>query len=74
MGSDSAIFAWVGIAVANICYVVAYDLWAAHSNHRTMTNQFREWLTHPVMGPIIAALWVAIFVGLTFHFIIKAHS
>lgn len=60
---DSATLAWIGIAVLVISYVVAYDLWAHFAGHRLMT------LHHPVAGPIIFALWVAVPVGLTYHFL-----
>lgn len=68
---DSALLAWIGIAVLIFCYVLAYDLWAYYSGHKTMTGQFRDWLTHPVAGPVIAGLWIGVFVGLTFHFLVK---
>lgn len=66
---DSASLAWLGITVFIISYVVAYDLWAHFSGHRTMTAQFTDWLHETVAGPILAGLWIGIFVGLTFHFV-----
>lgn len=71
VSGDSATLAWAGILVFIICYVVAYDLWAHYSGHRTMTGQFRVWLTEPLAGPIIAGLWIGLFVGLTFHFLVR---
>ena len=69
MSQDSAIIAWIGILTLIVLYVVAYDVWALHTNHRTMTGQFRDWLIGPVAGPVIAGLWTGLFIGLTFHFV-----
>jgi len=71
VGGDSAVLAWIGIAVGIFAYVLAYDLWAHYSGHLTMTSQFRKWLTEPVMGPLMFGLWVAVPVALTYHFIVK---
>lgn len=71
VGSDSAVLAWIGIAFLILAYVVAYDLWAHFTGHLTMTAQFRNWLSEPVMGPIMFALWIAVPVGLTYHFLIR---
>lgn len=67
----TAAAAWVGIAVLIVLYVLGYDLWAHYTGHLTMTAQFRDWLRDPVMGPIMFALWVAVPVGLTYHFLVK---
>ena len=67
---DSAVLAWVGIALLIFAYVLAYDLWAHFTGHLTMTSQFRNWLIEPIAGPVMAALWVAVFVGLSFHFLV----
>jgi hypothetical protein len=67
----SATLAWIGITAFIFFYVLAYDLWAHYSGHRTMTGQFRDWLHDPVMGPIIVGLYVGLFVGLTFHFLVR---
>lgn len=72
--STSAVLAWAGIALVIFVYVLIYDLWAHYTGHRTMTGQFQDWLTHPIAGPVIAALWVGVFVGLTFHFLVKAKT
>ena len=71
VGGDSAVLAWIGIVVLIFCYVLAYDLWAHFTGHLTMTAQFRNWLHDPIMGPIMFALWVAVPVGLTYHFIVR---
>lgn len=68
-----AIWAWVGIAVLITSYVTAFDVWASKTGHRAMTTQVRIWLHGEISGPLIAALWVAVFVGLTFHFLVKGH-
>lgn len=71
VGHDSAALAWAGILLLIFAYVLAYDLWAHFSGHLTMTAQFRNWLGDPVAGPVMAALWVGIFVGLSFHFLVR---
>ena len=71
ISEDSAVLAWVGIALFIFLYVLAYDLWAHYSGHLTMTSQFRNWLGDPIAGPVMAALWVAVFVGLSFHFLVR---
>lgn len=67
--STSAVLAWVVLAVFVTAYVVAYDLWAHFTDHRTMSNQMGHWLTETVAGPIIVALWFAIIGGLGYHFL-----
>jgi len=49
-------------------YVTAYDVWAWKTGHRMMTTQFQDWLHQEVAGPII----IGLFVGLTFHFLVRA--
>ena len=70
ISEDSALLAWIGIALLIFLYVLGYDLWAHFTNHLTMTAQFRKWLTESVAGPIIFALWIAVPVGLTYHFLV----
>lgn len=74
MDGDSAVFAWIGILVVIFLYVLCYDLWAHYTNHLTMTSQFQKWLREPIMGPVIFALWIALPVGITYHFLVKAKS
>lgn len=69
---DSALLAWIGIVILITAYVVAYDLWAYYSNHRMMTTQFRDWLAHPVTGPIVMGLWGGVFIALSFHFLVRS--
>lgn len=69
VSKDSALLAWLGIVVLIVGYVVAYDLWAHFSGHKTMTAGFQEALHDPVAGPFIAALWIGSFVGLCWHFL-----
>lgn len=70
MGEDSALIAWIGIVLLIFFYVLGYDLWAHYTQHLTMTEQFRRWLKESVAGPIIFALWIAVPIGLTYHFLI----
>lgn len=72
--SDSAVFAWAGLVVLVFVYVLSYDLWAHYTGHLTMTAQFQRWLHEPVWGPIMAGIYVAIPVGLAWHFLVKASS
>jgi hypothetical protein len=67
----SATIAWIFLLLAIFVFVLGYDLWAHFTDHRTMTAQFRDWLQGPITGPVIFALWVAIPVGLTYHFLVK---
>lgn len=71
VNGDSAVAAWSVLAVLVFLYVFFYDWWAIVTKHRTMTNEFRVALHDPIAGPVIAGLWVALFVGLTFHFLIS---
>lgn len=71
ISGESAALAWGVLAVLVAAYVVAYDLWAHYTGHRTMTAGFHDALLSPVLGPIIVGLWVGLFIGLTFHFVIR---
>jgi hypothetical protein len=71
MHMPTAALAWAGILVLIFLYVLGFDLWAHYTNHLTMTAQFRRWLHEPIAGPIIFALWIAIPIGLTYHFLVK---
>lgn len=68
---DSALLAWVGITALIAAYVVAYDWWALDTNHKTMTQGVRDTLLSAWGGPIIAGLWLGVFVALTFHFLVN---
>lgn len=72
VGRDSALLAWIGIAVLIISYATAYDLWAWKTGHKMMTTQFRDWLAHPVSGPVVMGLWGGVFIALSFHFLVRA--
>jgi hypothetical protein len=69
--SESAVAAWIVCLLGIFLYVLAYDLWAHYTEHRTMTNQFRVWMTQPVMGPLIVGLYAGLFIGLTYHFWVR---
>lgn len=71
INQDSALLAWIGIVIMITCYVVAYDLWAYYSGHKMMTTQFRDWLHGSVAGPMIAGLWIGVFVALSYHFLVR---
>jgi hypothetical protein len=71
ISEDSALFAWIGILVVTFLYVLAYDLWAGHTGHLTMTAQFRRWLVAPIVGPVVFGLYIALPAGLTWHFFMK---
>jgi hypothetical protein len=66
-----AAYAWLILTVAVVLFVVAFDLWAHYTGHKMMTTQFRLWLFNPVTGPFIAAGWVGVFTGLTYHWFLK---
>ncbi len=71
MGRDSAVWAWVGLLTVIVVWVVSYDVWAKVTHHLTMTTQFRMWLQDEVTGPFIFALFIAVPVGLMYHFLVK---
>lgn len=68
----SAVLAWVVLVVIIAVYVVAFDVWASKTAHRTMSNQFGHWLTETIAGPIILGIWAGVFVALSFHFAMEA--
>lgn len=67
-------WAWLILTLAIAAFVAAFDIWAGQSHHRMMTTQFRLWLFNPVTGPFIAAAWVAVFTGLTYHWFLRGHQ
>lgn len=71
ISQDSALLAWIGITLMIAGYVTAYDVWSYKTGHKMMTTQFREWLHGTVSGPLIAAIWGGVFIGLTFHFLVR---
>ena len=66
-------WAWLILVAGMALYVVAFDLWAHSTRHLLMTSQFRLWLFDPVTGPFIAAVWVGVFTGLTYHWFLRGH-
>jgi hypothetical protein len=65
----AAAVAWGVLLVSVVAYVVAYDLWAHFTGHRTMSNQMGHWLVETVMGPVIVGLYFALICGLGYHFL-----
>lgn len=63
----SPAWAWLILTIAVVLYVVIFDVHAVLSGGNTMSGQFRKWLFNPSIGPVIFAVWVGIFTGLTFH-------
>ena len=74
LNRESAAFAWFGLAILVNAYWIGYDLWAHYTGHKAMTTQFRLWLHETVVGPIIAGLWVGVFVAFTFHFVVRVRK
>lgn len=74
MRDHHAAWAWLILTIVITLYVVAFDVWAAMTHHRLMTDQFRLWLGDSVIGPFIFGAWVAVFAGLTYHWFLKKHS
>lgn len=68
---DSAVIAWVVLAVGIFLYVFSYDYWAYKTKHLMMTTQFRNWLHEEVAGPIVMGIWGGTFIGLTWHFVVS---
>lgn len=71
-GWRRAVKIWAPLLLGIFGYVVAVDLDAYRHGKEMMTTEFREGLAHPVGGPILWAIWNAIFGGLSFHFMFKA--
>lgn len=71
---ESAALAWAGLFLLVNAYWISYDLWANATGHLMMTTQFRRWLHETVAGPVIAAVWVGLFVGFSFHFLYQARK
>lgn len=71
---ESAAFAWLVLFVLVNAYWIAYDLWAGATGHRAMTTQFRMWLHETLAGPLIAGVWVGVFVAFTYHFLVRGKS
>lgn len=66
-----AAWAWLILVVSVAAYVASFDVWAKVSHHLMMTAQFRAWLFDPITGPFIAAGWVGLFAGLTYHWVLR---
>lgn len=71
---ESAALAWLVLLVAVNVYWIAYDLWAGATGHKAMTTQFRDWLHETIAGPVIAGLWIGLFVAFTFHFLVRGRN
>lgn len=67
----SAAWAWLILTVGVALYVAGFDLWAHYSHGVMMTTQFRAWLFDPVTGPFIMAGWCRLFIGLTYHWVLR---
>lgn len=69
---SAAAYGWLVLAVLVFLYVLGFDLWAHYTDRLTLTAQFQRWLHEPVWGPVMAGIYVAIPVGLAYHFLVKA--
>ena len=65
----SAPWAWLILTVIIVVFVAVFDVHAAITHGKTMSGQFRDWLFNPVIGPFIAAGWVGVFAGLSWHWL-----
>lgn len=64
-------WAWLILTVFVALYVAVFDLHAVATQAETMSGRFRDWLFNPYTGPFIAAGWVGLFVGLTYHWFLR---
>lgn len=71
---ESGALAWAVLVAFITVYVAVYDVWAWKSGHLMMTTQFRRWLHETVAGPVIAGLWIGVFVALSYHFLVKGRG
>ena len=61
----SAAWAWIGLALGIVAYVVIWDL----TQPESLTRQMHDWLLYSaVWGPVLVGLWVAAPVALVYHF------
>ena len=65
----SAAWAWLTLVVGVVIYVAIFDLLAHFGGRPTMTAQFHTWMVDPVIGPFIVGGYVAVAVGLMYHFV-----
>lgn len=61
-------WAWLILAIIVIVFVAVFDIHATVAGTETMSGRMRDWIFDAVTGPFIVAGWVAIFVGLMWHF------
>ena len=67
----SAAWAWLVLTIGIAAFVAGFDVWAHLTGHLTMTGQFRLWLGDAVTGPFLFGGWVAVFAGLSWHWLVK---
>lgn len=67
----SPAIAWLILFIFVVLYVVVFDTHAYFTGGRTMTGQFQDWLVNEIIGPFLFGGWVALFVGLTYHFFLR---
>lgn len=67
----TAAWAWLWLAVGVTVYVTVFDLTASRRGVLMLTVQFRDWLFDPVIGPFLWGGWVALFAGLTWHWLTR---
>ena len=59
---------WAPLLLGIFGYVVAVDVRSKQTNKEMMTTEFREGLSHQVLGPVLFGVWNGIFAGLNYHF------
>lgn len=59
---------WLVIAIEVNVTWIAYDLWAIHGRHNTLSRQMHDWLFSPSIGPWVLATAAFIVVLAISHF------
>jgi hypothetical protein len=47
--------------------VVVYDAWALKTKRPTMSRTLGHYLAHPIVGPVLAGIWM----GLSYHLLVE---
>jgi uncharacterized membrane protein YedE/YeeE len=68
---NPASWAWVVLAAVIVVGVTAFDVWAHFAGQVSMSAQLRTWLSGELTGPLVVGLWMGLFFGLLWHWIVR---
>jgi hypothetical protein len=72
--SNSPAVSWIALAIFINAWWIAYDVWAVHTKHWTMTHQMHDWLMSKNVGPWMYAAWAFVFILAMTHFIMAHYG